>query len=44
MERNNRMIEDIFLRGNGRKQRVEEPEDQVQAFRNNKDLYDPAQE
>jgi hypothetical protein len=44
MIHNDRMIEDMFLRVNGRKQRVEKLEDQVQVFRNNKDLYDPAQE
>jgi hypothetical protein len=44
MELDNRMMEDIFLRVNGLKQRVNDLDDQVQAFRKNKGLYNPLQE
>ena len=40
LERKDRRIADIFLRITGLKHRVEEPEDQVRAFRNNRNLND----
>jgi len=39
MERNDRMIEDNFLRENSGKQWIRKPEDQEQVFWNNKELY-----
>ena len=44
IECNDRMIEDIFLRGTCLLQWVKDPDDRVQVYRNNKDPHNPAHE